>query len=136
MEFVDLGLSVKWATCNIGATNPEDYDYDFPNNEGIAFTDTDSIKVPTVEQAEELCRECSWEIVTHKKGKYEWKVTGKNGKFILLPASYKEYDVEWKVGNYKVKDDHHITFGKYAYGVNDKCDVKCNIRAIKVPKAK
>lgn len=24
-EFVDLGLSVKWATCNIGASNPEDY---------------------------------------------------------------------------------------------------------------
>ena len=23
-EAVDLGLSVKWATCNIGATNPED----------------------------------------------------------------------------------------------------------------
>lgn len=24
-EYVDLGLSVKWATCNVGATNPEDY---------------------------------------------------------------------------------------------------------------
>ena len=24
-EFVDLGLSVKWATCNVGATAPEDY---------------------------------------------------------------------------------------------------------------
>ena len=24
-EAVDLGLSVKWATCNIGATNPEEY---------------------------------------------------------------------------------------------------------------
>lgn len=24
-EFVDLGLSVKWATCNIGAEEPEDY---------------------------------------------------------------------------------------------------------------
>lgn len=24
-EYVDLGLSVKWATCNIGATAPEDY---------------------------------------------------------------------------------------------------------------
>lgn len=24
-EFVDLGLSVKWATCNVGATNPTDY---------------------------------------------------------------------------------------------------------------
>lgn len=24
-EYVDLGLSVKWATCNVGAQNPEDY---------------------------------------------------------------------------------------------------------------
>ena len=24
-QFVDLGLSVKWATCNIGATSPEKY---------------------------------------------------------------------------------------------------------------
>ena len=24
-EYVDLGLSVKWATCNIGADKPEDY---------------------------------------------------------------------------------------------------------------
>ena len=24
-EYVDLGLSVTWATCNVGATSPEDY---------------------------------------------------------------------------------------------------------------
>ena len=24
-EYVDLGLSVKWATCNVGATTPEEY---------------------------------------------------------------------------------------------------------------
>ena len=24
-EYVDLGLSVKWATCNIGASSPEGY---------------------------------------------------------------------------------------------------------------
>ena len=24
-EYVDLGLSVKWATCNVGATTPEGY---------------------------------------------------------------------------------------------------------------
>ena len=24
-EYVDLGLSVKWATCNVGADKPEDY---------------------------------------------------------------------------------------------------------------
>ena len=24
-EYIDLGLSVKWATCNVGATKPEEY---------------------------------------------------------------------------------------------------------------
>ncbi|MBR3609326.1 MAG: hypothetical protein IKL50_05525, partial [Bacteroidales bacterium] len=27
--YVDLGLSVKWATCNVGATTPEEYGYYF-----------------------------------------------------------------------------------------------------------
>lgn len=26
-EYVDLGLSVKWATCNVGANTPEEYGY-------------------------------------------------------------------------------------------------------------
>ncbi len=29
-EYVDLGNGLKWATCNMGATNPEDYGYYFP----------------------------------------------------------------------------------------------------------
>ncbi|MBQ3575808.1 MAG: hypothetical protein IJA28_00145, partial [Coprobacter sp.] len=28
-EYVDLGLSVKWATCNVGATTPEESGYYF-----------------------------------------------------------------------------------------------------------
>lgn len=28
-DFVDLGLSVMWATCNVGASKPEDYGYYF-----------------------------------------------------------------------------------------------------------
>ena len=27
-DYVDLGLSVKWATCNVGATKPEEYGKD------------------------------------------------------------------------------------------------------------
>lgn len=28
-DYVDLGLSVKWATCNVGAYSPEEYGYDY-----------------------------------------------------------------------------------------------------------
>ena len=38
-EYVDLGLSVKWATCNVGATKPEEYGNYF------AWGETDSKEV-------------------------------------------------------------------------------------------
>lgn len=39
-EFVDLGLSVKWATCNVGAENPEDYGnyYAWGETEATTYT--------------------------------------------------------------------------------------------------
>lgn len=37
-EYVDLGLSVKWATCNIGAEKPEDYGLYFAWGEKKGYT--------------------------------------------------------------------------------------------------
>lgn len=37
-EYVDLGLSVKWATCNIGAEKPEDYGLYFAWGETTGYT--------------------------------------------------------------------------------------------------
>ena len=37
-EYVDLGLSVKWATCNVGAKNPEDYGLYFAWGETTGYT--------------------------------------------------------------------------------------------------
>lgn len=36
-EYVDLGLSVKWATCNIGAEKPEDYGLYFAWGETVGY---------------------------------------------------------------------------------------------------
>ena len=45
-EFVDLGLKVKWATCNVGAEKPEDYgDY-------FAWGDTTTKYLPGYAQSE------------------------------------------------------------------------------------
>ena len=56
-EYVDLGLSVKWATCNVGATTPEEYgdyyawgetstkktyDYDNCATYGLSYTELQS----------------------------------------------------------------------------------------------
>ena len=37
-EYVDLGLSVKWATCNIGASSPEEYGLYFAWGETTGYT--------------------------------------------------------------------------------------------------
>ena len=39
MEYVDLGLSVKWATCNLGATKPSDYGHYYAWGETEPKTD-------------------------------------------------------------------------------------------------
>ncbi len=118
-EYVDLGLSVKWATCNVGATNPEDYgnyfawgetttksDYDYDNSttycknmsdiSGNAEYDAARAnwggpwRMPTYTEIGELINNCTWEW-TSQNGVNGYKVTGPNGNSIFLPAAGYRY---------------------------------------------
>ena len=110
-EGVDLGLSVKWATCNVGATSPEEfggyyawgeteeksaynsstYDWSYSNTTLDAENDVahtkwgDEWRTPTVEEMKELREGCTWEWTT-VNGVYGYKVSG-NGNSIFLPAA-------------------------------------------------
>ena len=173
MEFIDLGLSVNWATSNLGTDVPEECGDIFAwgettprktfnsqnyihKNDQRELPDTltkefdavttllgEGYRMPTDSEAKELCELCHWEIITHKKGKYEWKVTGKNGNSIILPASFKESDIEWKVGGFWLSTRHYhppyqefadtLSFGKYAFGVNTEDNYKgLSIRPVKI----
>ena len=46
-EYVDLGLSVKWATCNVGASKPEDYGNYYAWGETSTKAKYDSGNCPT-----------------------------------------------------------------------------------------
>ena len=109
-EYVDLGLSVKWATCNIGAENPEDYGNYYAWGEtstkssytedncatceksigDIMGTNMDVAHVmwggdwrmPTKEEFDELIKKCDW--LWTGSG---YMVTGPNGNSIYLPAA-------------------------------------------------
>jgi hypothetical protein len=126
-EYVDLGLSVKWATCNVGANSPEDYgeyyawgetstksSYTRDNCEtwnqkigDIKGTNRDvahvkwggSWRMPTKEEFDELREKCNWEWTGSG-----YKVTGPNGNSIYLPAagfrSYEELYGEDSFGYY------------------------------------
>ncbi len=113
-EYVDLGLSVKWATCNVGANAPEDYgdyyawgetstksSYTRDNCETyendiseIKGTSRDVARVkwggtwsmPTNAECRELKDNCLW-IPAAKGGIGGYKVIGPNGNSIFLPAA-------------------------------------------------
>ena len=113
-EWVDLGLSVKWATCNVGASSPEGYGDYYAWGEtstkssydedscatwdkqigDIAGTSRDvarvkwggSWRMPTWAEFAELLGECTrtW---TTRNGVNGCEVTGPNGNSIFVPAA-------------------------------------------------
>ncbi len=85
-EWVDMGLSVKWAMCNVGATKPEDYGSYLAWSEVEQNNSAFIWRMPTEAEWTELINECKWER-TDCGGKEGYKVTGKNGNSIFLPAA-------------------------------------------------
>ena len=114
-EFVDLGLSVKWGTCNVGAESPLEYgdhfawgeteqkkeytaetsltyDVEMPDISGNPEYDVARLKwggtwrMPDGAEMNELMDECTWEW-TAEHGINGAKVTGPNGNSIFLPAA-------------------------------------------------
>ena len=114
-DYVDLGLSVKWATCNVGASKPSDYGnyyawgetstkstYTEENSKtyGKKMVDikgdgrydvaranwSGSWRIPTREEMQELVDNCTW-TWTIQGGHSGYRVTGPNGKSIFFPAA-------------------------------------------------
>lgn len=87
LYYTDLGLSVKWASCNLGANIPKDNGKLYTFEEAIHNTVG---KLPTKEQWEELKNKCTWTL-ENKNEINGYKVTGPNGNYIFLPASGYRY---------------------------------------------
>ena len=121
-EWVDLGLSVKWATCNVGASTPGDYgnyyawgetstktEYYSSNSASYGKSWSDiggsssrdaaranwggSWRLPTRSEFQELIDNCTW-TWTEQNGHKGYKVTSrKNSQSIFLPAAgYRDGD--------------------------------------------
>lgn len=111
-DIVDLGLSVKWASWNIGASEIGDYgglygagdptgleistnaaDYYFTDGESICGTDYDlahvlwggNWRMPTFAELKELKEKCIWEHNVNVNGVWGSLATGPNGNSIFIP---------------------------------------------------
>ena len=112
-EYVDLGLpsGTLWATCNVGASSPDEYGYFFSwgetkpkvkyrcgyyNEYGkivLELSDDAAYvnwganwRMPTKEELDELRAECTWTWCSSKSVN-GYIVTGLNGNSIFLPAA-------------------------------------------------
>ena len=87
-EYVDLGLSVKWATCNFGATSSEEYGAYMTYDKALEACKYwgGSWRLPIKNEMQELVDYCSWTWTT-QNGVKGYKVTGPNGNSIFLPAA-------------------------------------------------
>ncbi len=120
-EYVDLGLSVKWATCNVGASSPEGYgNYyawgetttksEYTSNNSVTYGNSsiDSIagnaqydaaranwggswRLPTKAEIQELFDNCTHKWTTQNGVKGRLFTSKKNGNSIFLPAAGYRY---------------------------------------------
>jgi uncharacterized protein (TIGR02145 family) len=92
---VDLGLSVMWATHNLGTTNPTEAGEYFDWTPNIPFGDYDSYddgwRMPTSEEFKELCEKCTWWWQPAGNERYNgvagYEIEGANGNIIFMPAA-------------------------------------------------
>ena len=87
-EYVDLGLSVKWATCNLGANDAENYGNHYGWGGDAARTNWGgNWRMPTDMEWIELRNSCTWSW-TKKNGVDGYLVKSrKNSNTIFLPAA-------------------------------------------------
>lgn len=88
-EYVDLGLSVMWATCNIGANHarqPGGY-YDPSDSTEFKKVKWDGDwRLPTIEECQELIDSCAWNWTSNWAGS-GYEIKGPSGQKIFLPAA-------------------------------------------------
>lgn len=127
-EPVDLGLSVKWASHNLGAPCQEQPGYyvgwgdatcqqqstyydDYPQRRNIGGTIYDAARqmwgetwrIPTIQEMQELMQHCQWQW-TQINGVTGFWITGSTGNSIFLPAGGDRYGCQYEDAYY---------FGRY-----------------------
>ena len=141
-SYVDLGLSVKWATCNVGANAPEEYgdyfawgeispkssysssNYSYSNNPSILPMSADAAnanwggtwRMPTRAEQDELRTQCTWTWTT-QNGVQGYTVNSRtNGNSIFLPAAgYRDNSDLYGAGSFGCYWSSSVYYSSRAY---------------------
>lgn len=85
MEYVDLGLSVKWATTNLGTKYLMNLGTPMTWSQAMHYN-KDNERLPTKNEFDELVKKCKFEWVRTVGGD-GYECTGPNGNSIMFPAA-------------------------------------------------
>lgn len=133
---VDLGLSVKWASCNVGASSSEDIGEYFYWIKGINYS-VENLRLPNRDEVDELIENCSWSL-TKINGVKGYKVVGPNGNSIFLPLggqnikgyfgsqSKPKIKLKGKTGLYWISQ-YEDGFTHYLLTIGESRFVKCDL---------
>ena len=95
-EAVDLGLSVKWATCNVDANNPENFGNYYTFDEVQKLSNSmRRWRVPTIEEIKEMLANCDYKWTTQNGvngGLFTSKING-NSIFLIADGGRNGSDV-------------------------------------------
>lgn len=89
-DYVDLGLSVKWGTVNMGTTNLRPFGWYWTWTDAMDISTTDGSRLATKAEWNELLEYCTWQW-TERDGLTGYLITsnidGYRNRSIFLPAS-------------------------------------------------
>ncbi len=87
-EFIDLGTGVEWASCNLGATSPEQNPNFYAcNDDAVKAELGTTLRLPTEDEIMALVDKCKWTWYEHN-GVWGYRVASTiTGKNIFLPAA-------------------------------------------------
>lgn len=135
MRYLDLGLSVKWATKLSGMALPTVTDsiYEFKLNDGEVVLPQDFVEthhLPTIKHFEELIERCSWSTF-YENGMHGYKIIGPNGNILMMPLGVLNHYLTAECLTPDRLYYYFLYLGEYTHTLAKGVPVEANIWTIK-----
>lgn len=134
-DYLDLGLSVKWATKLSGNAIPiiGTEEYKFKLTDGKMATPTAFLnqgnQLPSIKHFEELLTRCRWSGF-NQDGVIGYKITGPNGNVLILPLDILNYYLSAECLNPDSPYYYFLYLGEYSHSLAKGVPIEANIWTI------